>query len=173
LGKKLGFFGGCFNPITNAHLNLIREVISKENLEKVYFVPMGNLYEKQGLISIEHRIKMLELAFENEPKIDILNISNTNKKMCAIDTFKIIDEKFSNVERYFIMGSDNYKKITDWKNSEELLKNYKYIILDRENGKNKNISSSIIRKKISLDENVEELIPIKVYEYIKQKNLYK
>ena len=24
--EKIGFFGGCFNPITNAHVNLIKRV---------------------------------------------------------------------------------------------------------------------------------------------------
>ena len=171
--KKIGFFGGCFNPITNAHLNLIKDVICKENLDKVYFVPMGDLYQKEELIALEVRIEMLKLAFENQEKMDILDISNTNKKMCAIDTFKIIDKMFPDVERVFIMGSDNYKKISTWKNSEELMKKYKYIVLDRENGDTKKISSSLVREKIKQKESLEGLIPLQVIKYIQQKKLYK
>lgn len=171
--ERIGFFGGCFNPVTNAHIELIAEVIKNENLSKVYFVPMGDLYEKKDLISLEHRIKMLELAFVTYEKMEILNISNQDKKMCAIDTFQIIDQKFPEVERFFIMGSDNYEKITKWKNSEDLMKNYEYIILDRKKGKTKQISSSMVRDKIKQNENVENLIPQKVLVYIKQENLYK
>lgn len=171
--EKLGFFGGCFNPITNAHLELIKQVIKKENLSKVYFVPMGNFYQKTDLISLENRIEMLKIAFQNEEKIDILNISNNEKKMYAIDTFKLIDEKFPEVQRFFIMGSDNYKKIATWKNSEELLKNYNYIILDREKKNTKDISSSIVREKLRLGECVDNLLPKAIAEYIKQNNLYR
>ena len=170
---KVGFFGGCFNPITNAHLQLIKQIIEKENLSKVYFVPMGDLYKKKDLIHVDTRIEMLKLAFKNEPKIDILNISNNQKKTCAIDTFKIIDESFPKVQRFFIMGSDNYNKIADWKDSEELLKNYKYIILDRERGNTKDISSSIVREKVKKGESIENLVPEAVEKYIKQNNLYK
>lgn len=171
--NRIGFFGGCFNPVTNAHLKLIREVIKSEKLKKVYFVPMGNFYQKEELISLEHRIKMLELAFEKEEKMEILNISNKEKKTCAIDTFHVIDQRFPEAERFFIMGSDNYKKINDWKNANELLTKYHYIILDRENGEAKEISSSKVREKIKRGQTVENLIPSQILEYIEQKNLYK
>lgn len=171
--KKLGFFGGCFNPVTNAHIDLIKNVIKQEKLDKVYFVPMGDLYPKKDLIALADRIKMLKLAFKNEEKLDILSISNKDKKTDAIDTFKIIDKMFPEDERFFIMGSDNYEKIATWKKSEDLINNYHYIVLDRENGNMKNISSSEVREKIKQNENIEELVPKSVSEYIKQKNLYK
>lgn len=170
--ERIGFFGGCFNPVTNAHVKLIKEVIQKENLQKVYFVPMGDLYEKEELICLEHRINMLGLAFENEEKLEILNISNHDKKTCAIDTFKLIDEKFPEAERFFIMGSDNYQKINHWKKAEEL-KHYQYIVLDRQKEETKQISSSLVRRKIKQNEAIEQLIPSSVLRYIKQKKLYK
>ena len=171
--ERLGFFGGCFNPVTKAHVSLIKDVIKKNDLDKVYFVPMGDLYSKEDLIPAKHRIAMLEFALQNEDKMEILNISNNNSKMSAIDSFKLIDEKFKNCERFFIMGSDNYKKIPNWKESEKLMKDYKYIILDRENGENKGISSSVVREKIKSDEFADDLISDKVVEYIKNNNLYR
>ena len=170
---KIGFFGGCFNPVTNAHLSLIKDVIFRENLDKVYFVPMGDLYPKKGLISLNHRIKMLKIVLENEPQIDILNISNNDKKMCAIDSFRVIEEIFPEAEKFFIMGSDNFAKMSKWKNAEELIKNYQYIILDRENANTKDISSSLVRDKINRGEDAEELVPKEIIEYIKQNNLYR
>ena len=122
MNHKVGFFGGCFNPVTNAHLRLIQETIEKENLEKVYFVPMGNFYEKKDLISLEHRIKMLELVLEKEEKMEILNIYKKKKKMYAIDTFQIIEQKFPNVQRFFIMGSDNFQNIKSFNSKNYFLK---------------------------------------------------
>lgn len=171
--NKIGFFGGCFNPVTNAHLNLIKDVILRENLDKVYFVPMGDLYPKKGLVLLKHRIKMLENVLANEPQIDILNISNNDKKMCAIDSFRVIEEMFPEAEKFFIMGSDNFAQISKWKESEELLQNYKYIILDREKGNTKDVSSSLVRTKINRGENVEDLVPKEIIEYIEKNNLYR
>jgi len=171
--NRIGFFGGCFNPVTNAHLQLIEKVIKQENLDKVYFVPMGDLYEKKELISLTHRIKMLELAFENQDKMEILNISNTNQKTSAIDTFQIIDEKFPEAERFFIMGSDNFEKMKTWKNSEELMEKYQYIVLDRKKGDFKNISSSLVREKQKRGEMIGNLVPEQILTYIEQMKLYK
>ena len=125
--KKLGFFGGCFNPPTVAHIELIEKAIKENNLDMVYFVPMGDLYKKENLILANHRVNMLKLAIKE--KMDILTISvDSKKELQAIDTFRIIQEKFNQSDNYFIMGSDNFEKIKFWKNSDELLNNYKYII---------------------------------------------
>ncbi len=171
--EKVGFFGGCFNPLTNAHINLIKNVIEKENLDKVYFVPMGNSYEKEDLIDFKHRANMLNLVAEKEEKIEILDfLGNINKKMYAIDTFKILDEKFPNVDRFFIMGTDNYEKLNSWKNFE-MLKNYNYIVLDRNTPSNtKEISSSTVRNKIKKNEKIDKLVPEEVKKYIYNNKLY-
>lgn len=171
--NRLGFFGGSFNPVTNAHISLIKDVIKKENLSKVYFVPMGDFYSKNNLIPAKYRIEMLQLVIQDEPQMEILDISNKNKKTSAIDSFQIIDEKFNEYERFFIMGSDNYKKISTWKESEKLIHDYNYIILDRSSGDTKDISASLVRKKLKNGEFADELIPKQIIEYIKQNNLYR
>lgn len=171
--NKIGFFGGCFNPVTYAHIILVKKTIKKYKLDKVYFVPMGDLYSKKDLAPLINRIEMLKIAFEKEKKIDILIISNKDKKTDAIDTFKLIDKDFSEVERYFIMGTDNYEKIASWKGSNDLLTNYKFIILDRTSGITKDISSTIVRDKLKNNEDIDGLIPNQVFEYIKRNNLYR
>jgi nicotinate-nucleotide adenylyltransferase len=192
--KKLGFFGGCFNPVTVAHISLIRLAIEECNLDKVYFIPMGDLYSKPDLISAEHRYNMLCIATKNEPKMEVLRTSIDSKQNNkAIDTFKIIENNFKDSENYFIMGSDNYNNINNWKNSEELKQNYKYIILDRGNTNpgnyklisenniktnsescfNKKISSSLIRKNIKQERTVTGLILKDVENYIIKNQLYK
>ena len=170
--NKIGFFGGSFNPITNAHINLIKKVIIKEKLDKVFFVPMGDFYVKKGLIPLSIRIEMIKMAIKDEEKIDILKISNTDKKTYAIDTFEKIDKLFPKAQRFFIMGSDNYQKISTWKDSEKL-KTYNYIILDRQKENTKDISATLARTKIKNKEEVFDLVPAPVIEYIDKNNLYK
>lgn len=186
MNKRLGFFGGCFNPPTIAHIKLIEKAIEEANLDKVYFVPMGNLYEKEGLVDEKHRINMLNLAIKNNPKLDISNIQiEAKRKTYAIDTFKLINNTFIDSENFFIMGSDNFKKIKLWKYAEELIENYNYIILDRGNLVDKNviivksdenlkeISSSLVREKIKKNDNIDNLLVEDVKNYILENKLYK
>ena len=48
--QKIGFFGGSFNPPTYAHLEVAKTALRQLNLDKVFFVPVGNLYNKPDLI---------------------------------------------------------------------------------------------------------------------------
>lgn len=165
--KRFGFFGGCFNPPTIAHIELIEQTIKDKNLDMVYFVPMGDLYKKENLIPAFHRVNMLKIAMKE--KMEILNISIDSKKdLKAIDTFRIIEKKFNQSDNYFIMGSDNFENIKFWKDSEELLRNYKYIVLNRED----DISSSKVREKIKNHEDVSQFIYKDVEQYILENKLY-
>ena len=168
--ENIGFFGGCFNPPTIAHIQLIEKAIKEYNLDKVYFVPMGDLYKKEELIPAFHRVNMLKIATTGNLKLDILLTSvNSEKELQAIDTFRIIQKEFSKTNNFFIMGSDNFEKIKFWKNSEELLNNYQYIILKRDN----TISSSIVRQRIKNNEKIDNLILKDVEQYILDNRLYK
>ena len=183
--EKIGFFGGCFNPVTIAHIKLIKEAIVKCNLDKVYIIPMGDWYKKQELISSKHRYNMLCIAVDKIPNIDILDISiKSDIPTNAIETFKKIENIYNDSENYFIMGSDNYNKIDSWKDSTELKNNFKFIILDRGNTNSGEyqlisddstqlISSSLVREKIKNNEDISDYVLKDVENYIKENKLYK
>ena len=63
--KKVGFFGGCFNPPTNIHMELANKLIKEGKLDKVIFVPVNDYYNKENLEKAKHRYNMLKLATKN------------------------------------------------------------------------------------------------------------
>ena len=67
--KRMGFFGGSFNPPTYAHINIAKASIEKLGLDKFFFVPVGNLYNKPDLIDEVYRYDMLKIACKNENNI--------------------------------------------------------------------------------------------------------
>lgn len=186
---KIGFFGGCFNPPSNIHINIAKAVLKEFNLDKVIFVPVGNYYDKKDIIDEEHRYNMLKIATQDEETLEVEDITlNSKRKLFAIDTFSLLLEKYSQNEIFFIMGSDNFRKIPNWKEHKTLLEKYNFIVVERErkevrNIKEKNvlcyipeklqnIDSTKIREFIRKDIDISNLIDYKVYEYIKRNNLY-
>ena len=115
--EKIGFFGGCFNPPTNIHIKLANNLIKTKKLDKVIFIPVNDTYEKNELISANHRLNMLKLAIKDYSNLEVDDIEiKENKKLFAVDAFKLIKEKYSkNCEIFFIMGSDNFEKMSKWK----------------------------------------------------------
>ncbi len=201
---KLGLLGGSFNPITYAHLNMAKSALEKVGLDKVYFVPVGNLYKKTELIDEKQRYEMLKLGCKNEKNIYVEDIElNKTNKISTSQAFKMIENKYGNddTQIFYIMGADNFIKLPNWNEAESLIKNYQYIIFERNDlnlenfirnndllnkykynfnivklkEKNKEkISSTIIRNLVK-ENNFEELLKYtkrEVVDYIKEKNLY-
>lgn len=169
--EKIGFFGGCFNPPSNIHIKLATSLIEQKKLDKVIFVPVGDFYSKENLVEFKHRFTMLKFAIEKNDKLFVDDFEdNTNKKMYAIDAFKFIENKYKENDIYFIMGSDNYNKMENWKEYDTIkAKKYKFIILKREENQ---ISSTQIRKMIKENNLKENILSQKVYDYIKKNKLY-
>lgn len=142
--KKYGFFGGSFNPITNAHLNIAKLVQEKYNLDKVVFVPMGDHYPKLELAKEEHRYEMLKIATRKEDKLEVSAIElNLPNSLTMLQAFKKIEEQYKNINPYFIIGADNLNKLVGLSDFEILATNYEFIVIGRNN-----IS---IQEKISLN----------------------
>lgn len=130
---------------------------------------------------------MLKLAIEDKMEVEKIGLE-AKTKLYAIDTFELIKEKYVNDDIFFIMGSDNFRKMPEWKDYKELKTNYNIIVVERErktkrNEKPKNIielipenlaevDSTQIRRMIKNNENVEKHLNSKVIEYIKQNKLY-
>ena len=188
---RIGFFGGCFNPPTKIHTDLAKKILISYGLDKVYFVPVGDYYSKEGLIEADHRAKMLNLAVEDDPKIEVERIAvNSKDVLYAIDTFELIQEKYKYDELFFIMGSDNFRTMPIWKRYERLISDYNIIVIERQrkelraNNRDNvfeyipervyDIDSTKIREMIQ-DDNPEakEYLDEKVYNYIREHNLYK
>ena len=72
--EKIGFFGGCFNPPTNIHIELANNLVKTKKLDKVIFVPVNDSYIKNVLISAEHRLNMIKLAIKNNNNLEVDDI---------------------------------------------------------------------------------------------------
>ena len=136
---KLGFFGGSFNPPTYAHLKIAQIALEQCNLDKIFFVPVGNNYKKPELIDEEYRYEMLKILCKDEKNIFAEDIELKQKgNISTIQAFEMIENKYNkickeDVEIYYIMGADNFVKLPSWNNAENLIKKYKYIIFKRDN----------------------------------------
>lgn len=110
--KKIGFFGGSFNPITNAHISIAKQIIEKHDIDKVIFVPVGNHYQKSGLIEEKHRYEMIKKAIQDHNGLEVSNSElNQKKNLTMLEALNKIKREFANCYPYFIIGADNIIKM--------------------------------------------------------------
>ena len=164
--EKIGFFGGSFNPPTNMHIHLATKLIEDNLIEKLIFVPVGDYYKKQNLAPAIDRHNMLKIACKGFENLMVDNIASSHENMLyATDTFELIANKYKDADIYFIMGSDNFKKMPSWKNYEEIIKKYKFIVIERPNYEETTSLENVITYKI---EQPEDMSSTKIRNMLKQ-----
>lgn len=198
--KKIGIYGGSFNPITNLHLLTVERAIEELKLDKCIIEPVSDGYYKRELINHQHRQNMISLAIEDNDKIELGKYEC--KQLCqpnTIDTLKHYKEIYGWCEIYFICGSDNLKEMSTWANYDEIVRSFKLLCIQRDNDnvyqdiilkdryliKYKdnikiinenvinNISSSAIRNLVGANMSIKYLLPESVRQYIYKNKLYK
>ncbi len=129
-------YGGAFNPPTIAHLEICKQVIKQINPHKLLFMPVGDKYIKNNLVSSFHRMNMLKIAVKklSSNKIIVSEIEKNQKQFLGtIHTLNEVSKIYVGHEVAFIIGADNLLDIDKWINVEELLSKYKIIVLKRLN----------------------------------------
>ncbi|HOX54195.1 MAG: nicotinate-nucleotide adenylyltransferase [Candidatus Omnitrophica bacterium] len=189
--KRIGVFGGTFDPIHNGHITIAEEVFKELSLDKIIFVPAHipphKLHAK--IASAQDRYNMVKLAVGYNDNFEVSDIEiNREGPSYSIDTIKELKENIgTDSEFYFLIGSDSIAELKYWKDFNSLLKIVKFVVVNRPRysfeGMPKgalriqlrgiDISSSKIRNRIREKEPIDSLVPEKVKEYIIKKRLYK
>lgn len=194
---KIGIFGGSFNPPTKMHYLIAQNLLQQNYLDKVIYVPTGKAYKyKNNLIENKYRYKMLKIMTKKNKNILVSNYELKSHEIYTYQTLKHFQKKYPKDEIYFICGSDNLRYIDKWQNSQDIIANYKLLIIKRD-GYNikkiiqklakykdniivtdiqeKNISSTMARSYIKQQDlkKLAQLVDKNIIKYILKKDLYK
>ncbi|TYB84170.1 MAG: nicotinate (nicotinamide) nucleotide adenylyltransferase [Kosmotoga sp.] len=175
--NNIGIFGGSFDPVHNGHLIIASYAIEHFELDKLFVVPAYiPPHKKDTVASYEKRIQWLNKAFENSDKIEIDDFERRNSGISyTVKTVKYFGEKFS-TKPFLIIGEDSYNDLENWYKYKEILNSTILCVYPRRIHSNKTdrpsqesviffdapligISSSLIRKRISIKKSVLGMIP--------------
>lgn len=196
--KKIGLLGGTFDPIHLGHLHLANEILTAHNLDEIWFVPVQINPHKQGTHPVDpkHRLRMIQLAIKNNPQFKVEPIElHRPAPSYTIDTLNALHEKYSNVNFYLILGEDALHSLMQWKDIFKVLDAATLIVGTRKSSsppdlstldpavanaikqgytpiKPLDISSTEIRRRLKEGEDCSEMVPVEVFDYIKENMLY-
>jgi len=189
--QKTGLFFGSFNPVHTGHLMIASYMVEYTDLARVWFVvsPHNPLKEKSTLLADNHRLFMVNLAIEEDPRFRSCSIEfKLPKPSYTIDTLTYLSEKYPAKKFVLIAGTDIFPTFHKWKNFEVLLDQYPFYIYPRSGaGKSKfdghpaltcvdapllSVSSSFIRNGIREGKDMRYFLPEKVCQYIREMHFY-
>ena len=190
---KVCLFGGTFDPPHIGHLLIAQTVCEAENFDKVLFIPAFSPPHKNSITSVEHRINMIKIAIEDNPKFEYSDVDIVRKGTSyTIDSIIDIKNKLNlkKQEIYYLIGSDSLIDLKNWKEPKKILNEAKVIVAIRPGFRPSDIphwilqdvhfaniprfelSSSKIRSRWVADLTIRYMVTLPIWDYINKNNLY-
>ena len=187
---KLAIFGGTFDPIHNAHLEVARAAAGRFALDHVWFIPAERPPHKEGHThaNFEDRFRMVELACQGNSDFEASRLEQGTVNSYSIDTIEKVRARLSpDDELFFVIGADAFAEIKTWHRWQEVVAAVEFIVVSRPGHRymaptgaivhrletvDLPVSSSEIRRKLAAG-NYDVDVPAAVLEYIRCKRLYR
>ena len=198
--KRLGIFGGTFDPIHRGHLHLAREFFQRLELDSLLLVPTKRPTHKSAphLADAQHRLAMCRLAVE--PFGYAVSDIEVNRDAASytVLTLQEIGRQYPGWELFFLMGEDMFWTVERWKEPEKIFRLAQLCVAPRsreEDGMERlsayaeelrrkgarvriepipyfPVSSTDVRKALENDGGLEGLVPPAVESYIRVHQVY-
>ena len=190
--KRIGIFGGSFDPPHLGHLVIAEMARRSLKLDVVYFVPAYKPPHKEGRhpSTARDRLAMTRLSLYGNARLKVSDLELRRKGISyTVDTVRAFRKLFPESQLFLIIGSDSLRQFHSWKSPRQILDEVSLIVYRRPRsarmkaslrpmnmsfvgGPLMEISSSEIRKKIQQGKSIRYLVRDNVCRFIQRKKLY-
>ncbi len=129
--RKIGIFGGTFDPVHLGHLIVAETTLYQVPLEQIIWVPSCNPPHKKAA-SFQHRVAMLQQAIADNPAFAVSLVEEKRSGTSyAIDTMIELFAFYPNTHWYWIVGLDTFQSLPRWYRVQELAQLCDWLIAPR------------------------------------------
>ena len=197
--KRIGIFGGTFNPVHIEHVRLCEHAITELDLDQLIVMPTFIPPHKSVMPApAHHRVEMLKIALASIPKAVVSTYEiDKQGKSYTYQTVEHFKSLYNDAQIFFFVGGDMLNDFKTWKNPDRILSACTLATFGREdyfndyektqdyfektwgkkfvklNYKGSSFSSTKIRVYSSFSLPLDGLVHSGVEEYIKANDLYK
>jgi len=122
--RKVGLFGGSFDPIHKAHIQIATLALEQLQLDEIQLIPtQNNPWKDKSGASEQDRLAMIQIAIQDYPYITVNTVEldiHSDEKNYTIQTIKTLLKQNQDIEYYYIMGMDQANLFYKWKNAKEM-----------------------------------------------------
>jgi nicotinate-nucleotide adenylyltransferase len=122
--KRIGIFGGTFDPPHISHLILADEACHQMSLDHLLFVltPDPPHKQRQSISSLPDRLELLTSALQDSPDYEISTIEiDRPGPHYAVDTLHLLAGKYPDADLIYLMGGDSLGGLPSWHKSDSFL----------------------------------------------------
>lgn len=190
--RRLGIFGGTFDPVHVGHLVAAQEARHELDLDRVLMVVANEPWQKAGerpLTPADDRYAVVAAACASVPGLEAsrLEIDRGGPSYTA-DTVEALRGRYPATELYLIVGSDVAGELATWRRVEELPGLVTLVVVARAGSAPVEdppgwkvvrleipaleISSSDLRRRLATGRPVDFLVPESAIRCIRSRGLY-
>lgn len=190
---KIGILGGSFNPVHIGHLMIASYLRQFEGFDEVWLMlsPLNPLKATSTeLIPDVSRLRMLDVALKDADGIKVSDIElSMPRPSYTINTLRYLSKRYPRHTFRLIIGADNWKIFSQWKDSEKIIDDYGVTVYPRPGytlapiydpnvdvvtmAPTAEISSTWLRKALAHGKDMRFFLPPGVAEYISENGLYR
>ena len=132
--KSIALYGGSFDPVHVAHLEVAWTALENCDLDAVIFIPAAQspLKKNAAIASDADRVEMLRLATAEESRFEVdtceLERGGTSY---TVDTVKSYQAAHEGCRLHWIIGADQFELLSQWRRIEEIVSLVTFIVLRR------------------------------------------
>ena len=134
MNRKIGVYGGSFDPPHRGHMAIARGVTEQFGLDEFMFVPAFHAPHKSDLkpTSAFHRYAMLALATQENPKLIVSRIElEQPDRPYSVETLGRLTAEMPEASIFFVIGADSWEDIRTWREWETVLTLTNIIVVTR------------------------------------------
>lgn len=121
--RRIGVYGGSFDPAHLGHLALARVARDTLRLDEVRVVPAGQPWQKADRLQADatQREAMLRLLLGDEPGlvIDTRELRRSGDSY-TVDTLRELAAEWPSAVFYLVIGADQFARLDSWHQADEL-----------------------------------------------------
>jgi nicotinate-nucleotide adenylyltransferase len=116
-GNRIGLFGGSFDPPHMGHVALVEAGLDVLGLDEVWVIPAMPVHrELSGCVDAETRLRWLEMIFESDHRIKVLDWEiRRNRPTAMVETLREFVGKHAATVPWLMLGADAWTNLADWR----------------------------------------------------------
>ncbi len=132
--KRIGLFGGSFDPVHLGHVLVAQAACEEIQLERLFFILAAQSPFKPTSQPAppEIRLRMLRLALVGKPNYEIDDQEILRGGLSfTIDTVRHYKTRFPDSELFYLIGADHVPTLPKWREAEELARLVQFVVIPR------------------------------------------
>lgn len=195
--RRLGVFGGTFDPVHVGHLVAAQDVLESLSLDRVLFVPARRSPHRpaEPRAPSEARLRMVHSAIEGDERFGVTDLElRRESPSYTVDTLRHLSAEDPEASLVLIIGADQWSEFSRWREPGEIVRLAELAVMARSGERPTatspgfglgvapsfvevpvtriDVSASLVRERAAAGRSTRYLVPEGVRRIIEADNLY-